>query len=464
MSRRANILPLEAALPPLAVDPPRRPPVDWVTAFILVQLLCALALLVPALGSMRVVWRTAAFGASLGMLYFIPRRGPFHPSAGVLLAAQAIVVLSLFHPTTNTMLAGLAQTMLYAAIMAPVLWVGGCNVTLLTLKRVMMIMWGFGFLSAAAGVIQTYFPGTMQFPVSTAIQAQGEWYVEDLKIVLASGQRVFRPMGLTDLPGGAADGAASCILFSLVWLVIERRTLIKALAVAGVMVGMFCLYLCQVRVALVSTLICAITFAMLLLMRGETRRFVQIGSILAGGVFLGFAWAVAVGGDVVTSRIESLFADKPAEVYYSNRGRFLEETVTELLPKYPLGAGLARWGMMNFYFGDNSNPETASIWAEIQWTGWLLDGGVPLVLAYTAALVVAILTAARCALDRRVGTLSTIAAIVVAYDIGIVATTFNSCPFIGSGGVEFWVLNAAVYAVYRSTLAAQAARPGEVVA
>jgi len=451
MPQRTDILlPLHAAA--LSYAPPvarRRIEIDWVFAFACAQLFCSLALLVPPLDNLRIAWRMGSFGSSLAMLYFLPRRGTYHPAALPALAAMLIVALSLLHPTTNTPLAGLAQVMLYAAIFAPLFWVSGVPVTYTSVRRVMLLLWGFGLLSATVGVIQTYFPGTLEMPISSSIRAQGEWYVEDLKIELANGIRVFRPMGLTDAPGGAAEGATAAILFSLALLVTDRRTWMKALCVFGVCIGMFCLYLCQVRVMLISTLICSITFATLLLLRGQTRQFLQITTLLAGGVVLGFAWAVAIGGDAVTARIESLFADKPSEVYYQNRGRFLDQTVNELLPQYPLGAGLARWGMMNFYFGNNSNPDTKMIWAEIMWTGWLLDGGVPLVIAYFAAIATAIYISARCALDRSVGQISMLGAIVCAYNIGVLATTFNSCPFIGSGGTEFWLLNAALYAAYR---------------
>jgi hypothetical protein len=94
-----------------------------------------------------------------------------------------------------------------------------------------------------------------------------------------------------------------------------------------------------------------------------------------------FTWAVAIGGESTLERLSSLVSDRADAVYQQNRGHFLEDTINVLLPQYPLGAGLGRWGMMNSYFGDKSNPLTQQIWVEIQWTGWLLDGGVPLIIA-----------------------------------------------------------------------------------
>src|SRR4029077_13654235 len=113
-----------------------------------------------------------------------------------------------------------------------------------------------------------------------------------------------------------------------------------------------------------------------------------------------FAWAVSVGGKVVTGRLATLTQDRPGKVYYNSRGHFIEELVTEWVPKYPLGAGLGRWGMMNRYFGDNSHPSRSMLWVEIQWTGWVFDGGLPLILIYLVAILMACWTAWRIALSR----------------------------------------------------------------
>ena len=135
-------------------------------------------------------------------------------------------------------------------------------------------------------------------------------------------------------------------------------------------------------------------------------------------------------------------------MYRNSRGFFLEQTVKELLPQYPFGAGLGRWGMMNQYFGENSNPQTESIWVEIQWTGWLLDGGVPLILAYCAALGAAFWVAWKISRDRQFDRLSLWASLLFAYNLAALAMTFDYPLFIGQSGLEFWLLNACLFAAY----------------
>ena len=148
----------------------------------------------------------------------------------------------------------------------------------------------------------------------------------------------------------------------------------RAACFGSMMFGMMVIYLSQVRSVLVLAAVSILVFGVVLAWQKE---FAKVGTLATIGmiVVLGsLALAIAVGGESVTSRLETLVEDRASEVYYANRGRFLEETVDELLPRYPFGAGMGRWGMMNMYFGDNTNIDRSNIWVEIQWTGWLLDG------------------------------------------------------------------------------------------
>jgi hypothetical protein len=44
------------------------------------------------------------------------------------------------------------------------------------------------------------------------------------------------------------------------------------------------------------------------------------------------------------------------------------------------------------------------------------------------------------------------AMLIVAYDMAMLASTFGAIPFIGQAGLEFWLLNAAVYAAGRQVI------------
>ena len=107
------------------------------------------------------------------------------------------------------------------------------------------------------------------------------------------------------------------------------------------------------------------------------------GALVAGA----YVWAVAVGGDSLSDRFSGLFDDGVVRTFQEERGAFLTYTLSELLFEYPFGAGLGRWGMMQVYFGDGAMWEAPPIHVEIQPTGWLLDGGIPLWLVMGGAIL-----------------------------------------------------------------------------
>ncbi|MFI4874563.1 MAG: hypothetical protein ACIALR_04470, partial [Blastopirellula sp. JB062] len=326
------------------------------------------------------------------------------------------------------------------------IWVTRLQIQEKTFKHLLAAFWGFHCVSALVGMLQVYFPGRFQPPVSQVI---GEVFHDSLKISLTSGAEVFRPMGLSDMPGGAATAGMYATIFGLMFLLTTKRIWVRAAAFGGISIGMFCIYLSQVRSILVMTGICCCVLLANLAYRGEWRRTLFAGGIFAAIISVSFAWAVAVGGEAVTGRLSSLIEGDAGEVYYRNRGRFLEHSVNELLPQYPLGAGLGRWGMMLRYFGDPTDINSPPIWVEIMWTGWLLDGGIPLLLAYPAALAIACWFAWQVSCSKISGDLPVQAATILAYNVGAIAVTFNYPYFIGQGGLEFWLLNAALFGAYR---------------
>jgi hypothetical protein len=100
---------------------------------------------------------------------------------------------------------------------------------------------------------------------------------------------------------------------------------------------------------------------------------------------------------------------------------------------------------MYSYFGDFYNPLTYPIWAEIQWTGWLLDGGLPMMIAYPGALLLACYGAWQVAMNRWVAKLQIWGAIVLAYNVGAIAITFNYPLFMSQMGMEFWLINTVLF-------------------
>lgn len=418
----------------------------WLVRFALVHLACQLLLLVPELSSVRVVLRMAAFGVSLAFVVLIPSERAWRtPLRACALCILTLLALEFFHPEGSGLLAALAAIMLNLAVLAPIFWVPRTGTTTINLQSLVTILWIFYTISAVLGVLQAYFPGHFQPPLSAVLAANSRERLAGLEIELASGARVFRPMGLTDTPGGAAFAGLYAVLLGTGMLLSAKPPFrgSRLLAVGSMVAGLMCLYLCQVRSLLVMAGVCVVALLILLLVTGQISKLV--GLLSATGVIVpgAFALALALGGKAMTERLTTLVEADPGTVYYANRGHFLETTINQYLPQYPLGAGLGRWGMVHAYFGNAAD----SLWVEIQWTAWLFDGGVAMILLYMAALMVASWGCLRVALGQAGGgeaSLRLWAAVIVAYNVGAVAICFNFALFGSTGGVEFWLLNMAV--------------------
>ncbi|MCP9494502.1 MAG: hypothetical protein MSG64_08610 [Pyrinomonadaceae bacterium MAG19_C2-C3] len=421
-------------------------PVQW---FLLFQFACQLILIFTDIGTLRPLLRIASFGASLALLIFIQGCGRRHPASSAAVLILIIAFISILHPTTNSLIGGAAQAALYLAIIAPLFWVSRLEVNLDGLRRVVLIIWLFNTAGAGVGVLQVVFPGRFQPNLSSVVQGVGKGYVDSLMITTPDGARTFRPMGLTDIPGGASSAGFYAILFSVAFLLTRTSPPLKVLCGVSIFLGVACLYLAQVRSTVVLAGISMTVFAGLLASRLRLAKMTALATILGAVIVVGFAYSAVVVGDKFESRLTTLTAESPGSVYFKNRGMFLQQTIDELLPQYPFGAGLARWGMMNYYFGQKSDADREPIYVEIQWTGWLLDGGVPLILAYCAAIFIATLTAYRIVhrtFDTESDELIIWGALVVGYNVAMFALTFSYTPFIGQAGIEFWILNALIFA------------------
>ena len=425
----------------------------WAHTFILLQFTLQILLLFPQIGFLRVPMRVASFALSLFLLVLLRSEGAKHPATNPALIILGIILLQFsLHPHINSITAGAAQCAMYLAILSPLFWVRSLKITQIGFESLMLLMWSIHTLSASFGVLQVYFPGKFQPSLSTTIQ-KSIYGGDNLLITLANGEQVYRPMGLTDTPGGAATAGFYALLFGVVIALRYKNPVLRIAGIGSAGIGLFCIYLSQVRSILVLAAISMVFLAGVLLRTGQIARLVMMASSVTALFIATFSWALAIGGKSTLERISSLFTASADKVYHENRGHFLQETIEELLPEHPLGAGLGRWGMMNSYFGDNTDLVSQPIWVEIQWTGWLLDGGVPLIFAYIAALTQACQTAWKIATNRKLGEFALWGGLIFAYDIGAVAITFNYPLFMSQGGMEFWLLNTALFvAAHNSTM------------
>jgi len=411
----------------------------WIFLYLGVQLACQISLLVPGLSPSRVVARSAAFGASLALLVLVPGR-PLtqHLGRNLALFLAVILTLSTLHPDGANPGAVIAHWAFSLSILAPMFWVSRLRMSSRALQALFVVLWVFSTASSVVGVLQAYYPGRFLPAAGMMAGEQSARQFAALMIQLSSGAWIPRPTGLTDAPGGAAAGGFYAVLLGVGIALTRPFRFSRAAAALATVAGMTCLYLCQVRAMIVMLLICMLAILGIFAWAGRASRSITIAVVVGVLVVAAFAFAFSLGGYTVSQRMESLIAASPAQVYSGARGRYIAETI-ERIPEYPLGAGLGRWGMVSYYFGG-----TGDLWAEIQWTGWLYDGGLLLFIGYPLTILLLFRNAVAVALKTKNPALEVWAAVVAGYDIGTLALTFSYQVFMSTSGIEFWLINAAL--------------------
>ena len=167
--------------------------------------------------------------------------------------------------------------------------------------------------------------------------------------------------------------------------------------------------------------------------------------LAVGLVVFGLSIATMLGGESISTRFSTLVAEDPRELYYKSRGQSVEYAFNNLLVEYPLGAGLARWGMMNYYFGDPRQLDAPAVFAEVQPNAWLLDGGLFLLVFYGIALITTAVYDLKLVrtLANREDRLW--ASAVIAANFGTLALVFSFVPFGTAAGMQFWFLEGGLH-------------------
>jgi hypothetical protein len=437
-------------------------PLEW---FIVVQYLSTALLFVPGAQSIRIIIRTLPYLLG-GVMFFVTGarvRREFMPAgAGLIGLAMLTLVVNMLRPTSQP-IAGLAQVALQLCIASPLFWAAAQVRSPKHFYHAMLLIIACNAVSASVGILQVYWPDTfLPGEFNQMALAKDAKLLTSLSYIGTDGQRIVRPPGLTDMPGGAAGPGMLCALFGIAFAARPQATprqRVLLLAVAAI--GFACLFLTQVRSILIMTVVALSAFALLAV---RQRRPVAalytagFGTLLVVGAF---TYAVGVGGEAIETRFLSVTDQGLVESYQRERGGFLRHTFANLLPEYPFGAGVGRWGVMNMYFGDQSLVQAKAIYVEIQLTGWLLDGGIFMWLFYGGGVAMSLWTAVRVAQRRELGEVGYLAAAVFCAQLMIAGMAFAGPAFNTQLGVQFWTFAAALQAaVVRQRMArAPAALP-----
>jgi hypothetical protein len=424
--------------------------------FVISQTALPALLYIPGLQPLRVLIRTSAYAVSLAALFWYrlarPRLWHRHPAEKWLILCVAWLLIMVFHPTTNSLPAGLAQLMLYLAVMAPVFWVPGLKLTSARIQRLLFIILICSGVNSIVGVLQVYDPGRWLPQEFSRVVLESPYALDVMTYVGPDGSRIVRPPGLFDTPGAVAGPATVAAALGLMFCLGPVSLWKKAVALLAAAAGVAAIFLSYVRTSLLIAAGSLLVYIGLLAIQRQKTKAVMLLGIAVVTVVVSFSLAVLLGGEAIQERFSTLSEADPITVYFSaHRGDQLEYGFTTLLRKYPLGAGLGRWGMMRHYFGDENNTDSPLIWAELQPNAWLLDGGWILLLLYSSALMLATRNDIRMARVSRSRGLRFSASAIVAINVGVLALILGFTPFTTQIGLQYWFLAGALHAAGNET-------------
>ena len=422
------------------------------TAFLTVQFLWGALLFVPGSQEYRPIVRALPYAVGAGLLLlYVPaiRRARAPRGTLLLLFALGLLVLNLLHPT-SLLEAGVAQCVFQATIAAPMFWGWKAVGSPQRLRRLLWIAFALNTVGAVMGVLQVYYPDRFMPPqLSTLGIRLNDLYVESLTYIGPDGTRIVRPPGLSDQPGGAAVTGALAVVLGVGLSLTARKPSLIIVTLSSATVGLAAIYLTQVRSLLLLSMGALAVIALVLFRRGHAQTAGRIAITAAVLVVGSFIWARSLGGEAVEQRFVGLTREGAVRSYQENRGGFVAQTFGELLDEYPLGAGVGRWGMMNVYFGDPASIESPPIHAEIQITGWLLDGGFPMWILYGGAVIAALISGYRLSQQRISRELADLATVIVGIQVLIVGFGWAGPVFNTQLGLLFWFMTSALYGAAR---------------
>jgi hypothetical protein len=427
-----------------------RVPWGFAEVFIISQTALPALLYLPGSQAFRLPIRFSAFAISLAAFAWYQvestTQAPRSKMQPWIAAIMSLLALMLFHPETSSLVGGIAHMAVYFAVMAPLFWAPEFVKTPEQIARILWILLLCSGANAIVGVLQVYDPGRWLPAEFSRIVTATESGLGAVTYIGAQGQHIVRPPGLFDTPGAVAGPAMFAALLGLVFAVSAIPVWKRALSLAVAGAGLAAIYLSQVRVSLVATVMMMAIYTVVAMRQGRAVRATQFGILAGGVVVVALSLAVALGGAAITDRVNSLFASDPFSVYQGARGTQLTYTFFELLFQYPLGAGLGRWGMASAYFG-SSSPTSAGIWAEIQFTGWMIDGGVLMIVVYLGALATTTITQWRIAQATQYPRLAICAAVILAAGLGPAIMIISFTPFVAQIGIQYWFLAGALHGV-----------------
>ena len=426
-----------------------RAPWGFPEFFVISQTAIPALLYLPGSQQFRLYIRIASFALSFATLLWwataSAKTSRPHRAQPWIIGSMAYVLVMMLHPLTSSTFAGLAQFVLYLSVIAPIFWAGSFVRTPEHLARLMALLLICNGINALVGVLQVYDPARWMPPEMSRIMSESLYGLGTVTYRGPDGRLIVRPPGLFDTPGAVAGPGMYAALLGLVFASSAIAWWKRLASVAASFAGIAAIYLSQVRVSLVVAILMFAAYFSVLMVQERKSRAVVFGGVAAAIVVGTFMFALMLGGESIAERTFTLLAQDPVALYAGSRGGQLSYTFGEILQKYPMGAGLGRWGMIGVYFGTAAASGVEQLWVEIQVAGWAIDGGLVLLILSVGALVVTLASEAGIARSDPDARVRACAAVVLAANLGTAALIFTFTPFVTQIGVQFWFLAGALH-------------------
>jgi hypothetical protein len=424
-------------------------PSGWIEWFVVAQTAIPAVLYVPGTQAFRLPVRVGAYaiallGFAIWWSHYTKKNRVRHPARRWMSGVMLCLGLMVFHPLTNSLSAGVAQSLLYFAILCPLLWVPAFVTSPRQLVRILALLLVCNGINSIVGVLQVYDPARWMPTELSFLYGRGSMALSVATYVGPGGRLIVRPPGLFDSPGAVCGPGTIAALLGLIFAVESFAWWKRAAALVFALAGISVIYLSQVRTNLVVVVGMAAVYVVILALDKQKQRAMTFGGMAAAVVVLGFTASTVLGGVSIEERFWTLLGDDPSKLYFESRGRQIQYGFASIASDYPFGAGLARWGMMRGYFGDRSNLDSSELWAEVQPNAWLLDGGYVLLALYSIALAVTVAYQVKLVRSLYYRDDRLWAAAVVAANVGTLALLFTFVPFATQVGLQYWFLEGAL--------------------
>ena len=428
---------------------------EW---FAVAQTALPALLYLPGNQQSRSALRASAFLVSIAAFafWYVDRKDRYpipHPATRWLLMVVALLGLMVVHPQTSSLVAGFGQTALYFAVFCPIFWVPAFVVSRQKLIRVLAILLVCNGLNSVVGVLQVYDPVRWLPAQFSTLYRESPILLDISSYVGPDGRRIIRPPGLYDTPGAVCGAGTVATLLGLIFAMTGIPVWQRAIALGFSFAGMAAIYLSHVRSSFIVSLGMIAAYLAMLMIQNQKKRLTGFLGLAGALLVFALSFATLLGGTSIEDRFMTVFESDPRQFYYQTRGQQVESALTNLANEYPLGAGLARWGMSASFF---QIPRDTVLWAEVQPAGWILDGGLPMVILYSLALIATLLWELKLVRHLPDPHDRLWASAVVAVNVGTLALVFTFVPFLTQLGLQFWFLEgllhgAMAYKLYQWT-------------